>query len=342
MKFNTNNIKPTVMKNIGKITWSLLTALLLAFTINAQDSRFSQPTNSPLTLNPSMMALSTDFRAILNYRNQWGGIDKGYQTYAGSVMYPFYMKAKKDTNRIQRLDIGVNVLYEQAGAYKRVNANLNIAYGLHLNAANLVSAAINVGLVNHSINWNDQTFDEQYIWGSFDSDNPTGENPLSGRTNADVGFGLLWHFAPASGKLQAFAGVSGFHLNQPNLSFTGGSSKLPSRYNFQGGVKILSKKLDFTPMAMYNIQGQFKALTAGFLLAYKFDKAGKIVAGSWFKEKEAIAVQLGYEHPYFGVHYSYDFGNSTLTRNTRGLMTHEVALILKWENKKASKGVAFF
>lgn len=344
MKFNSNNTKPTVMKNTGKISGAIILVIMLVLNLAAQDSRFSQPTNSPLTLNPAMMALNTDFRAIVNYRNQWGGIDKGYQTYAGSVMYPIFLKAKKDTNRIQRLDIGVNVLYEQAGAYKRVNANLTLAYGLHLNAANLVSAALNVGVVNHAVNWNDQTFDEQYIWGSFDSDNPTGENPVSGRTNVDVGFGLLWHFAPENGKLQAFAGASGYHLNQPNLSFTGGSSKLPSRYNFQAGLKIQSKKVDFTPMAMYNIQGRFKALTAGFLLAYKFDKekAGKIVAGSWFKEKEAIAVQLGYEHSFFGIHYSYDFGNSALTRNTKGLMTHEVALILKWENKKTAKGVAFF
>jgi len=338
----TKNNKPTVMKTTGKIILSAIAVMLFAFA-HAQDVRFSQPVNNPLALNPAMMVLTNDFRVIVNYRNQWGNVDKGYQTYAGSVMYPVFLKGKKDSTNISRLDFGLHVNYDKAGAFSRVNAGLNIGYGLRINPSNLVTATLNVGLVNHQISWNDQSFDEQYVWGTYNSNNPTGETPAGNQLNADVGFGVLWHFVEQKGKVQAFAGVSGYHLNQPNLTFLGGSSKLPSRYNFQAGVKVIGKKVDFTPVFLYNIQGQFKNLTAGFLLAYKFEKAGKLVLGSWFKEKDAISVQLGFEHKYFNLHYSYDFGNSALTRSTRGLMTHEATLVLKWDaSKNANRQASFF
>ena len=331
------------MNKILKITLSILLVSMF-FISNAQrDPHFSQPINGPLTLNPAMMALHNDFRAIFNYRNQWGNINKGYQTYAGTLMYPVFLKSKKDSLRMHRLDLGVNILYDKAGALKRVNGTFSVAYGLHLNAANLVSAALNIGFENYGVNWNDQTFVEQFVNGSFDSDNLTGENPAGQRWAADVGFGLLWRFTPEKGILHAFAGVSGYHLNQPNLSLTGGSARLPSRYNFQAGLKVVSKKVDFIPVLMFNHQSSFDQVVAGFLLNYKIsEKAGKIVAGSWYNSKEAIPVQVGYEHPNFGVHYSYDFGISALTRNTKGIMAHEVSVVLKWESKKGNKGIAFF
>ncbi|MCW5909082.1 MAG: PorP/SprF family type IX secretion system membrane protein [Chitinophagales bacterium] len=331
------------MNRAGKLLLS--TAMLVAYSLmQAQDVRFSQPVNNPLVVNPSMMVLTNDLRVIFNYRNQWGNINKGYQSYAGSLLCPVFLKSKKDSVGSSRLDFGVNVHHEKAGAFKRTYGNLSFGYGLRINPANLVAASLNVGVVNHSINWNDQTFDEQYVWGAFNENNPTGENPQGSRANVDVGFGVMWHFTPEKAPVQVFAGVAGYHLNQPNLSFTGGSSKLPSRYNFQAGVKVMGKRVDFTPVFIYNLQGQFKQLTAGFLLAYKIEKAGNIVVGSWFKEKDAFVVQAGFEYRYFNLHYSYDFGNSALTRSTRGLMTHEATLAVKWDGigKKANKGKAFF
>ena len=110
-------------------------------------------------------------------------------------------------------------------------------------------------------------------------------------------------------------------------------------------MKIISKKVDVTPVVLYNLQGRFKQFTGGLLVAYKFsDKAGKLVVGSWFKEKDAIAVQVGYEHKIFLIAYSYDFGISRLARTTSGIMTHEVTLGFKLSDiagKKGIKGAGF-
>ena len=63
------------MKHINKVILSVSIVLLLAVSAQAQDTRFSQPLNNQMSLNPAMMALSNEFRINLNYRNQWASID---------------------------------------------------------------------------------------------------------------------------------------------------------------------------------------------------------------------------------------------------------------------------
>ena len=335
------------MKNTIKISVCLLLVLLLTGNTYAQDTRFSQSLNNQLALNPAMMALTNDFRINLNYRNQWASIDKGYSTYAISLMYPLLLKsggAKGDTSRKvegkSRLDFGINVTDDKSGGFNRVNATLSIAYSLKLNAANSLTAALNFGYINYQFDVLNQSFDEQYQLGSYDPTNPSNESLNLNKGAPDVGFGFMYHYSPENGKVQAFAGLAGYHLNQPNLSVSNGKGTLPARFNFQAGVKIIGKKVDVTPVVLYNLQGRFKQFTGGLLVAYKFkEKAGKLVVGSWFKEKDAIAVQAGYEHKIFLIAYSYDFGISRLARTTSGLMTHEVTLGFKLSDIAGKKGI---
>ena len=340
------------MKHINKIILSVSIVLLLAVSAQAQDTRFSQPLNNQMSLNPAMMALSNDFRINLNYRNQWASIDKGYSTYAISLMYPLFLKsggAKGDTTRKvegkSRLDFGVNVTDDKQGLSNRINATFSIAYSLKLNPSNSLTAALNFGYYGYQGDVLHMSFDEQFVNGGYDARNPNGESLNLNKGAADVGFGFMYHYSPENSKVQAFAGLAGYHLNQPNLSLLGGKGTLPARFNFQAGVKIIGKKVDVIPVVLYNLQGRFKQFTGGLLVAYKFsDKAGKLVVGSWFKEKDAIAVQVGYEHKIFLVAYSYDFGISRLARTTSGIMTHEVTLGFKLSDiagKKGIKGAGF-
>jgi len=334
------------MKNINKITLSFIIGLLLSFSVSAQDTRFSQPLSNQLSLNPAMMGLTNDFRINLNYRNQWASIDKGYSTYAVSLMYPLFLKtggAKNDSTRKvegrSRLDFGVNVTDDKSGGFNRVNATLSIGYGLKLSAAHALHVALNFGYYRCSIDPTHQTFDEQFQNGSYNALNPTGEDLYPSKGAPDVGLGFMWYFTPESGKVQAFAGLAGYHVNQPNLTLTKGRGTLPAHFNFQAGVKIIGKKMDFTPVVLYNLQGPFKQFTGGLLMAYKFEQKGKLVVGAWFKERDAIVAQVGYEHKYFFLNYSYDFGISKLARTTRGLMTHEVSLGFKLIDVAGKKGI---
>ena len=335
------------MKNTITGRICLLAFLLVYGIAQAQDTRFSQPLNNQLALNPAMMGLTNDLRVNLNYRNQWASIDKGYSTYAVSLICPLFLQSKGDSSKKEfgrsRLDFGINVTDDKSGGFNRINATLSIGYGLKLNAANTIYAALNFGYIRYSLDVLHQTTDEQFVNGTFNPLLPNGENLNLNKGGPDVGLGFMYHFAPETGKVQAFAGLAAYHVNQPNLSVeSGGKANLPARFNFQAGVKIIGNKMDFTPVVLYNIQGPFKQFTGGLLAAYKFgsngDK-GKLVVGSWFKEKDAVVVQAGYEMKYFFFTYSYDFGISKLARTTSGLMTHEVTLAFKLIDIAGKKGI---
>ena len=331
------------MKHTAKIRMCLLSVLLLAGYVHAQDTRFSQPLNNQLALNPAMMGLTNDLRVSLNYRNQWASIDKGYSTYAISLICPLFLNSKGDSSRKEfgksRLDFGVNVTDDKAGGFNRINATLSVGYGLKLDASNSLYAALNFGYIRYGLDVLHQSFDEQYQNGAFNPLLSTNENLNLGKGAPDVGLGFMYHYAPETGRVQAFAGFSGYHVNQPNLSVINGKGTLPARFNFQAGVKISSNKLEFTPVLLYNLQGPFKQFVGGLLAAYKFDKKGKLIVGAWYKEGDAVVVQAGYDYKIFAFTYSYDFGISQLARTTSGLMTHEVNLIFKLFDVAGKKGI---
>ena len=336
------------MKYTAKIRMSLLSLLLVVGYLNAQDTRFSQPLSNQLSLNPALMGLTNDCRLSLNYRNQWATIDKGYTTYAGTIQCPLFFTGRKSTDSTKsdtwrsRLDFGLNITDDKSGGFNRTNATVAISYGLKLNAANSITAALNLGYVHYTFDNTGQSFDEQYQLGAFNSQLPTGESLLGSKGAPDVGLGFMYYFAPDAGKIQAFAGISAFHVNQPNMSFDNGSGKLPTKYSAQVGVKVVGNKLDFTPVILYDVQGPFKQFIGGLLLAYKIgnnaDK-GKLVVGAWYKQSDAIVVQAGYDYKVFSFAYSYDFGISQLARTTTGLMTHEIMLAFKLYDMSGKKGI---
>jgi type IX secretion system PorP/SprF family membrane protein len=332
------------MKNTALISSFAMILLLQFSNVKAQDTRFSQPFNNVLSLNPALMGLQNDCRISLNYRNQWATINNGYTSYAGSFFYPLFFTGKSDSMNKQggksRLDFGLNVIDDKSGGFNRVNATFNLSYGLKLNAENSITAGLNLGYIQYSFALNDQTFDEQYQFGAFNSAAANGENMKTSKGNVDVGAGFMWHFTALNEKYQLFASLGGQHLNQPNLSINYGNGKLPARFNFEAGAKIYSPKVDFIPIAMYQAQGPFKQFSGGLITNYKFAEKGKLITGVWYKQSEAVVVQLGYEYKIALLEYSYDFGISQLARTTSGLMTHEITLAFRIIDVAGKKGIA--
>src|ERR1035437_3012678 len=120
------------MKHTAKIRMCLLSVLLLAGYVHAQDTRVLQPLNNQLAVNPAMMGVTNDLRVNLNYRNQWASIDKGYSTYAISLLCPLFLNSKGDSSKKEfgksRLDFGINVTDDKSGGFNRINATLSVGY----------------------------------------------------------------------------------------------------------------------------------------------------------------------------------------------------------------------
>ena len=126
------------MKNLKIAVGVFLLLALSMQNTHGQDTRFTQSFYSnPLSLNPAIMGMNTDFKAILNYRSQWKTVGGGYTNYSFTSLFPLYMKGGD-----QKLDLGLNVMNNQQGAFNALNASLSVGYNLQMQEAGFLSFSI--------------------------------------------------------------------------------------------------------------------------------------------------------------------------------------------------------
>ena len=307
---------------------------LTSYMAWAQDYRFSQYYANPLRLNPAMMGANSDMKFILGYRSQWSAIQKGFTTMSFTGMYPLFMKSGG------KLDIGLSAINDKAGAFNTMDAALSIDYNKEIAADNNLCLALLGGYVQKSLDAANLTFDSQYVLGSYTSSNPSNEQVVNEKVSyPDVGFGLTWYMNPSrdKSKLNAFAGVAGFHLNQPNQSLTGADGKLPVRFSYIGGIKIFGpSKIDLSPNIRVTQQKGNVETAAGVNVDYNLSDNMKLVLGTWFRRNDAIAFMIGIEHKVFTFGYSYDAVTSSLSANALSVTAHEITLSYKMKMKPKS------
>lgn len=341
------------MKNKFKISIIVIftvAAAILSESIDAQDTRSSLSYANPMNLNPAIAGANKDFKMLINYRNQWGALDNGYKTYSVTALYPLFVgknnastligeSSKSGANNVNsKLDFGLNAQKYAAGAFTNLDFALSIGYNLRLSDNNYFSASILGSYVQKSLDASKLTFDEQYVFGSYNSANPNSEAILNEKVSyPSVGFGAMWYYNEGPGaKLNAFLGAAGYNLNKPNESFLGGNGELPRRYTFQGGIKIIgSNKIDLTPNVIYIEQRGSSILATGVYLDYRINDKSKLVLGGWYKTKDAVTVLIGFDYKVFTIGYGYDVITSNVTRAISGLNTHSISLSVKLD--QASK-----
>ncbi|MCH8902839.1 MAG: PorP/SprF family type IX secretion system membrane protein [Bacteroidetes bacterium] len=317
-----------------------ITAILLFFmqNINAQDARNSQSFYSnPLKVNPAIMGMNTDLKAIVNYRTQWGSVGEGYTTSNFTGIYPLYLKDSE-----YKLDLGFNVLSDKAAAFSTLDISMAIGYNLQVSNSGFLSLSLSGGLIQKSLDATNLNFDDQYVLGMFDASNPTNANIASDVVSyPSIGFGLMWYFNPPQedAMLNAYIGVSGYHLNEPNETMLGTTGVLPKRISYQGGLKILGEgNLNFTPNFIVTTQSGSEEVAAGLYVDYVLNESSKLVLGSWYRKNDAYAVMLAFDHKSFFIGYSYDITTSQISSSITGLNTHEITLSYKM-NMAEKKGV---
>lgn len=295
------------------------------------------------------MGLNPELKFILQYQNQWAEIENGYSTYSFSTLYPFYFKEGK-----KKLDIGVDVFEDKAGAFSTLDFSLAIGYNLHYSEAGYLNLALIGGFIQQSINTANLTFDQQYVLGSYSANNSRNETIINQKViYPDVGFGLLWYYYPVkeqSRKLNAYLGVSAFHLNKPDESLLADEGALPLLASFQGGIKIVGEnRIDFTPNVVINTQMSEETFAAGLLVDYYIvlseRSVFRLTAGAWYQTGNAVALSFGYSQKTVAFMYSYDAITSQISNYISGLHAHEITLSFKINQslkKRAKANPSFF
>ncbi len=299
----------------------------------AQDPQLTQFYAAPQYLNPAFTGLTTEHRFVANYRNQWPGIRKTYQTSMAAYDYNL-----SDVNS----GIGVFVMQDVSGTagLKHSQAGINYAYRFTVRKVSEIRAGISASYNMKSLGFSRLTFNDQLVTGSAVSLDGT----TYGQKNfVDLGAGVLYN----SSKFWLGAAVK--HLNRPNVSLIGGLEPLPMFFGVHGGYRYIIESKGRNALKKYvsvsfNYKHELKndQFDVGFYYFHSPINFGFWYRGIPFKNyapgyvnNETFAFLIGYEIPKrnLRIGYSYDITISQLgINNTTG--AHEVTLIYEYAQSK--------
>ncbi|MBN2669923.1 MAG: PorP/SprF family type IX secretion system membrane protein [Bacteroidales bacterium] len=314
-----------------KILLNVLSLWLFIFS-TAQDIHFSQYFSSPMNLSASELGnFESDYRAVLNYRNQWSAVGDAYETIAMGVERQFYWFNQKFSGGLYfandksgGIDLQVNQMYFGV-AYHSV-----ISYHqLHIGAQ--------FGWVFKSFDKSKVTLLEQFdnTNGYFNSNLSNHEAYYENANYPDLNFGASWsrklyHFEP-------FAGVALHHVLKPKETFYENNNSLHQRLTLYGGViNNFTDRIDIIPIFKLMIYSSAKEYIAGVNVIYKFREPfftiKKALFGAHFRDpvnfkSDALIPVLGVYLKYFYAGVSYDVNVSKYKSATNRRGAIEFSLI---------------
>ena len=298
-----------------------LLAVLLLVTLQldsfAQDLRFSQYFNSPLSTNPANTGFlpSSDYRLGAHYREQWASVPVPYKTMSVYGDFQFMR------NLIPSGWMGVGGLILQdvagSGSLSSTKAYASVAYHQMIGSTSLLSAGFNLGLATKRINSSALRFGDQWD-GKFFS-RPTSEILLNNSIGYfDLQAGLNYSFFPTD-NLYFHGGFSMHHLNRPTESFfqqsNGIDNRIPVRsIAFLDAMFKLNDMVIFSPGIYFTKQANATELVGGLHLNYNLTGDGKqqLIAGIYARPGDAIIPMVGYQWRNFKFTFSYDATTSGL------------------------------
>lgn len=289
--------------------------------VMAQDPEFSQFYANPLYLNPALTGLNICPRAIGNYRNQWPGLGKAFNTY--NVSFDQYVTFLHG-------GIGVLLTADRAGGGNLNTTVISLMYAYKFNITSRLQAsgAIKAGYYQRRLVWENLTFEDMIDpQGGFIL--PTSEKqpdqPRIGVPDFSAGIFLAYDNL-------VYGGVAVDHLSQPKIGFyANNDSPLYMKFTIHAGGTINLRKngsaedereFSLSPNVLYQQQFKYHQLNIGLYLTID-----PFVGGVWyrhsFENPDAIIPMLGIHYKNLQVGYSYDFTISNLKGASGG--AHEVS-----------------
>ena len=321
----------------------VLLCLLTGLQSFAQDIHFSEFYMSYLTLNPAAAGAFKDMDATTNYRSQWGSVTANpYKTMAiaGDMRI-----RKKMRNTI--LAVGLNIFQDQAGDgnLSTLQANFSLAAHIHLDRHSILSAGLNGGVGQKSLNTSSLTWDNQYVNGAYNAAAPSLESVHSSSFFfPDFGAGVMYQYNKSemyisgNDKMHIDIGASVTHLTQPNLSFESHASDLMfMRFAVIGNslIGLKNTPLSLMPGFVFYRQGPVQEIQAGSMLKYNLKENSKytgyirsasVAWGAYYRWDDALVATFLLELANYAIGFSYDANLSKLTPASYARGGFEVSL----------------
>jgi len=296
-------------------------------TLRAQvDPHFSQFYAYPLWLNPALTGVfDGNTRLNLNFKDQWANVDDGYITSGLSA----------DFKTTDKVSLGFNVLNQAAGTagYNYFTAYGSFGYGIAVSSdgTKKLSFGLQAGLINRGFDPAKLQLDDQYDpTTGFNPNLPSGETfSTTSATIFDAAAGVYFYDTDPQSTANVFGGIAVAHLTDANDPFAtdGIKSKLPIRFNIQGGVKIRANDwIEITPNLLYIRQQQNQIRAFDVNTEFKFQDDYALILGAMYRIDDAVVADLGFrvKNAVFGL--SYDFNTSPLEVATNGQGGFELSI----------------
>lgn len=316
-----------------------LVGLALLHSAGAQDLHFSQTTQTPLLINPAAVGIFDGWeRLTINHRNQWLGSSTQFMSTAVAADVNL---GKTRMNDKAYLGLGLMFFNDIGGDSKFGNTQGSVTVSGILpmgGSGHTLSAGIQGGFGQRKGDINAVTFSSQWDGSSFNPLYLSGEqNSITSFSYVDASAGLFYMF---DGGQSTFSrnndfkfqiGVSGFHLNAPQLKYTNGviGERLHRKYvaHLRVIAEVAGSKWSIDGSAAQFIQGGHFETILGMMMRYRFQNGTKQTGlnhnaylgfGTYFRWGDAIVPSANIEWKGFQFGVSYDVTVSYLRKANVG------------------------
>ncbi len=318
-----------------KIKILLLPVLFGMLSIEAwgQDLHFSQYYNAPMLVNPANTGFNPDFdfRAGVNYRNQWASVGTPYKTMSA------WGDTKLLSNRLENGWIGLGGMLwkDQAGTGSLTGTTgmLSLAYHQMLGYNSLLSGGFSVGYTQKRIDVTKLTFDDQWNGVFFDANIPTFEPFASNQVSyVDLQAGINYAYF-ASENFYFNAGVSVMHINTPRETFFDASisnNEISRRYNIflNASFKVVDTWI-LNPNIYVSMVGNSREILAGINANRDLGDNGarQLIMGVYYRNNDAIIPLFGYQINDLKMTFNYDATISSLSKSNLTRGAYEISIV---------------
>lgn len=340
MKFKMNHHKA---RNI--LLGVIAIVLVASVRLSAQSVAYSQFHLSPMQTNPGMIASYNQPQAMMSYRrmNVGGGVGAAFETPMFSMTYPLITKTR---GRMAGFGFSaVNDRLGSDGALQVTGLSLGAAYNHQIGRAQYISLGVQGGYFWQSINIDRLTTGSQWINGEFLNTATSNEVfDITAISYPTANVGLYWYFtdSDSTSNINAFLGISGQNLNQPNVSLSAKEERIPISLVFTGGITAYqNEKLKVMPSVRWIQQdGGNRQVNVGSMVWYKYDsgggfiKPGNLGMGLWYELNGAAIVSVEVNQPKYTVAFSYDL---SMDRQSKRLGAFELKVGFRIGKKEVKR-----
>lgn len=317
--------------------------LFSVFSAFSQDMHFSQFYETPSLINPALTGSTHVMRAAIIYKDQWGSVTVPYRTYGATYEMKFKasswdksdpFKSKSYKKAFNRLAGGLAFFSDKAGDGNMGTniVNLSLATFIKTGEFSSLSVGLQGGMIQKSVDYNKFVFSNQYNGTGYDKTPAAGEDYGTHTfITPDVSAGVLWRYEKEeevigeNNHLSADVGFAMYHINKPTQRFIAGTSdQLFSKYNAHGRllIGIPHSSIGIAPSFLMSFQGKQKEILVGLMAKYYlkheskytgFIKRTSVGLGVYYRNLDAMIVQLMLEMGQYAIGFSYDLNVSGLT-----------------------------